>query len=327
MCGTKTPVHGCPREDLFLLKSILNSCLLFERRAAQLPSWMEWSPGTHAIGEMFPLNCQGRKNLVSGAQTGRYSFGFQRKMLLEHLGLLICHPGPQNNLVASSLVLGWPLGLLHRHLGWPRPPGKHRETGSVPVTKQEGLGMPLGTKGALLFLGRKGSRMNPLVSTLFRTSSHPPRSLWDSRCWFGSRSAGSQSGQMHLQRTPPGGRRWAANRKWPSQGPGTRMDQEDLSACLGVWALTLQWPSVWLWWSPLTSSQLRGENTSLGFCEGQECLWNKFYLNTYYQCCPKREDSHYLGKPLDTLLQISGTWGYGLESDSETVELFCVGSE
>lgn len=155
-------------------------------------------------------------------------------MLLEHVGLLICHPGPQNNLVASSLVLGWPLGLLHRRLGWPRPPGKHRKTESVPVTKQEGLGMPLGTKGALLFLGRKGSRMNPLVSTLFRTSSHPPRSLWDSRCWFGSRSAGSQSGQMHLQRTPPGGRRWAANQKWPSQGPGTRMDQEDLSACLGV---------------------------------------------------------------------------------------------
>ena len=156
---------------------------------------------------------------------GGYSFGFQWKMLLEHLGLLICHPGPQNNLVASSLVLGWSLGLSHRHLGWPRPPGKHRQTGSVPVMKQEGLGMPLGTKGALLFLGRKGSRMNPLVSTLFGISSHPPRSLWDLHCWFGSSSAGSQSGQIDLQWTPPGGRRWAANQKWPFQGPGTRMDQ------------------------------------------------------------------------------------------------------
>ena len=202
-------------------------------------------------------------------------------MLLEHLALLICHTGSQNNLVASSLVLGWPLGLSRRHLGSPRPPGKHRQTGSVPVMKQEGLGMPLGTKGALLLLGRKGSRISPLVSTLFGTSSHPPRSLWDSRCWFGSRSAGSQSGQMHLQCTPPGGRRWAANQKRPFQGPGTRMDQEDLSASLGVWALTLQWLSLWLWWSPLTSSQLSGENTSLDFCEGQVCLWKKFYLNTY----------------------------------------------
>ena len=35
MCGTKAPMHGCPREELFLLKSILNFCLLFERRTAQ----------------------------------------------------------------------------------------------------------------------------------------------------------------------------------------------------------------------------------------------------------------------------------------------------
>ena len=102
---------------------------------------MERSHDARPLERHFPNIVREGGSWVSEAQNGELFFWSQRKMLLEAVALLIWSPGPRwNKSVASSPVLGRPLGLPYRHSGGPRPPGKHRRTGGALGGVQEGPG-------------------------------------------------------------------------------------------------------------------------------------------------------------------------------------------
>lgn len=87
--------------------------------------------------------------------------------------------------------------------------------------------MPLGTKGALLFLGRKGSRMNPLSPTLFRTSlpsSKEPLGL--TLLVFAAGQLAAKVGRCTCNAHPPGRQKMSSKPEmaipgaWNQNGPG-----------------------------------------------------------------------------------------------------------